>query len=41
MNKFVKGPFNWGLVNGYCHPEFKKYFSLTSTMTSTLLYYND
>ena len=41
MNKFVKGPFKWGWVNGHCHPEFYKYFSLTSTMTSTLLYYND
>ena len=40
MNKFVKSGFKWGWVNGRCHPEFLKYFSLNFTNTSTLIYYN-
>ena len=31
MNKFVKSGFKWGWVNGRCHPEFLKYFSLNFT----------
>lgn len=40
INKFTKSPFNWGWINGRCHPEFLKYFSLNSTKSSTLIYYN-
>ena len=40
MIKFAKSSFNWGWVNGRCHPEFLKYFLLNSTKSSSLIYYN-